>query len=63
MVMNEAQQKRLQEAKSEPNLQHRMIRMTVFISDNCDDEVKKKVCDYMESQIDLWSQSNQKAGE
>ncbi|OPY08393.1 MAG: hypothetical protein A4E66_01863 [Syntrophus sp. PtaB.Bin001] len=51
MVINESQQKRLNEAKAEQNPQNRMIRMAVFICENCSDEVKLKVCDYMESQI------------
>jgi len=59
MVINETQQKRLREAQGEPNLQNRMIRMTIFIAENCDENVKQKVCDYMESQIDLWLQSTQ----
>ena len=53
MVINEAQQKRLNEAKAETDLQKKMIRLTIFICENCPDEVKQKVCDYMESQIDL----------
>jgi hypothetical protein len=51
MDINESQQKRLLEAKAEQNLQNRMVRMTVFICENCSDEVKQRVCDYMESQI------------
>jgi len=58
MGINEAQQKRLNEAIAEPNLQNRMIRMTVFICENCNDEVKQKVCDYMVSQITQWQESN-----
>ena len=57
MAINEAQQKRLNEAKAEPDLQNRMIRMTVFICENCNDEVKQKVCDYMESQINQWQEN------
>lgn len=57
MVINGAQQKRLNEAKAEPNLQNRMIRMTVFICENCNDEVKQKVCDYMELQINQWMEN------
>lgn len=58
MVITEAQKKRLAEAKAESDPQKRMIRMAVFISDNCDEGVKQKVCDYMESRIDLWLESN-----
>jgi hypothetical protein len=58
MVMNEAQRKMLQEAKVEPNLQRRMIRMTIFICENCNDEVKQRVCDFMDSQIDQWLESD-----
>lgn len=57
MVINGAQQKKLNEAKAEPNLQNRMIRMTVFICENCNDEVKQKVCDYMEMQINQWMEN------
>jgi hypothetical protein len=58
MVMNEAQRKMLQEAKGEPNLQRRMIRMTIFICENCNDEVKQRACDFMDSQIDQWLESD-----
>jgi len=58
MVMNEAQRKRWNEALAETDFQKRMIRMTVFICENCDEVVQHKVCDYMESQIDQWLESH-----
>jgi hypothetical protein len=60
MIINESQQKRLNEAKAEPNPQNRMIRMAVFICENCSDEVKQKICDYMESQIAECLESKEK---
>jgi len=58
MGITEAQQRRLQEARTEPDLQKRMVRMTVFICENCNDEVKQNVCDVMEAQINQWLESN-----
>jgi len=51
MVMNDNQQKTWNEAEAELDLDRRLIRMTIFMCEDCHEELKRKVCDYMESQI------------
>ncbi|HEX2959006.1 MAG TPA: hypothetical protein VHO70_19380 [Chitinispirillaceae bacterium] len=53
MVMNVEQQKNWKEAETESDLDRRLIRMTIFMCEDCDEDLKKKVCDYIESQIVL----------
>jgi len=51
MVMNVNQQKNWNEAEVELDLDRRLIRMTIFLCEDCNEELKKKVCDYIESQV------------
>jgi len=51
MVMNMEQQKDWSEAEAELDLDRRLLRMTIFMCEDCNNELKKKVCDYIESQI------------
>jgi len=51
MVMNAEQQKNYRDAEAESDLDRRLIRMTIFMCEDCNEDLKKKVCDYIESQI------------
>jgi len=53
MVMNADQQKNWNEAEAELDWDRRLIRMTIFMCEDCNEELKKKVCNYIESQIAL----------
>ncbi|ABC76288.1 hypothetical protein [Syntrophus aciditrophicus] len=51
MVMNIEQQKNWNEAEAERDWDRRLLRMTIFMCECGNEELKKKVCDYIAFQI------------